>query len=90
MHSMLETAWMNTVQQVPAGRSILVTSDHGYIYFGPSRSSQAQASALTSSANGAAIESRRDGAIRAYPEVEPRANIASPSRGVKIGAGRRA
>jgi len=34
MHAMLETAWLNTVQQVPAGRTILVTSDHGYVYFG--------------------------------------------------------
>jgi hypothetical protein len=34
IHALLETAWLNTVQQVPAGRSILVTSDHGYVYFG--------------------------------------------------------
>ncbi|MGC8989028.1 MAG: hypothetical protein ACP5MD_02800 [Verrucomicrobiia bacterium] len=35
MHILLETAWMNTVQQIPHGRTILVTSDHGYVYFGP-------------------------------------------------------
>jgi hypothetical protein len=35
MHTLLETAWMNTVQQIPAGRTILITSDHGYVYFGP-------------------------------------------------------
>lgn len=34
MHAMLETAWVNTVQQLPPNRTILVTSDHGYIYFG--------------------------------------------------------
>lgn len=34
MHTVLETAWLNTVQQIPAGRQILVTSDHGYVYFG--------------------------------------------------------
>jgi len=34
IHAMLETAWLNTVQQVPTGRTILVTSDHGYVYFG--------------------------------------------------------
>jgi hypothetical protein len=34
MHAMLETAWLNTVQQIPTGRTILVTSDHGYVYFG--------------------------------------------------------
>lgn len=30
----LKTAWTNTVQQIPAGRRILVTSDHGYVFFG--------------------------------------------------------
>jgi hypothetical protein len=30
----LDTAWQNTVQQIPRGRPILVTSDHGYIFFG--------------------------------------------------------
>jgi len=34
LHTILETAWVNTVQQVPAGRQVLVTSDHGYVYFG--------------------------------------------------------
>lgn len=34
IHAQLETAWMNTVQQIPPGRRILVTSDHGYIFFG--------------------------------------------------------
>lgn len=31
---LLETAWLNTVQQIPRGRKILVTSDHGYVYLG--------------------------------------------------------
>ncbi len=34
IHKMLETAWQNTVQQIPKGRKILITSDHGYVYFG--------------------------------------------------------
>ena len=32
IHARFETAWMNTVQQVPRRRPILVTSDHGYIF----------------------------------------------------------
>jgi hypothetical protein len=34
MHAILETAWLNTVQQIPVGRLTLITSDHGYVYFG--------------------------------------------------------
>jgi len=34
IHTLLESAWMNTVQQIPKGRTVLVTSDHGYVYFG--------------------------------------------------------
>jgi len=34
IHSLLETAWLNTIQQVPKGRQILITSDHGYVFFG--------------------------------------------------------
>lgn len=34
MHSLLETAWINIVQQIPRGRKIVITSDHGYVYFG--------------------------------------------------------
>lgn len=34
MHTLLETAWINIVQQIPKSRTILVTSDHGYVYFG--------------------------------------------------------
>lgn len=35
LHRRLEAVWRNTVQAVPAGRTILVTSDHGYVFFGP-------------------------------------------------------
>ena len=35
---MLETVWMRTVQKVPPSRPVLVTSDHGYIFLGPSLS----------------------------------------------------
>ena len=34
IHRRLESVWRNTVQAIPAGRAILVTSDHGYVYFG--------------------------------------------------------
>jgi hypothetical protein len=34
LQALLETAWQNTVQQIPPDRSILVTSDHGYIFLG--------------------------------------------------------
>jgi hypothetical protein len=30
----LEAVWRNTVQAIPPGRRIVVTSDHGYIFFG--------------------------------------------------------
>ncbi len=30
----LKTAWTNTVQQIPKPRRILITSDHGYVFFG--------------------------------------------------------
>ena len=32
----LKAAWANTVQQIPSGRRILITSDHGYVFFGSS------------------------------------------------------
>jgi hypothetical protein len=34
IHAMFETAWMNTVQRIKGKRRIVVTSDHGYIFFG--------------------------------------------------------
>lgn len=34
LQTYLDTAWQNTVQQIPRGRPILITSDHGYIFFG--------------------------------------------------------
>ena len=34
IHAMFETAWMNTVQRIKGKRRIIVTSDHGYIFFG--------------------------------------------------------
>ncbi len=33
-HELIPTIWKYTVQAVPAGMPIVVTSDHGYIYFG--------------------------------------------------------
>jgi len=32
IHTQFAAAWMNTVQQIPRGRPIVVTSDHGYIF----------------------------------------------------------
>ncbi|TFH14331.1 MAG: hypothetical protein E4H02_10110 [Lentisphaerales bacterium] len=34
MQALYDAAWKNTVMQVPRGRRIVVTSDHGYIFFG--------------------------------------------------------
>jgi hypothetical protein len=34
MYIRLETAWMNTVQQIRGKSRIIITSDHGYIFFG--------------------------------------------------------
>lgn len=34
MFSMYDTAWKHTVMQVPRHRRIIITSDHGYIFFG--------------------------------------------------------
>lgn len=34
IHTMFETAWMNTVQRIKGKKKIVITSDHGYIFFG--------------------------------------------------------
>jgi hypothetical protein len=34
IHAMFETAWMNTVQRIKGKKRIVITSDHGYIFFG--------------------------------------------------------
>jgi len=34
IHAMFETAWMNTVQRIKGKARIVITSDHGYIFFG--------------------------------------------------------
>lgn len=34
LHRRLQAVWRNTVQAVPRARPILITSDHGYVYFG--------------------------------------------------------
>ncbi len=34
MHAMFETAWMHTVQRIQKKKKIVVTSDHGYVFFG--------------------------------------------------------
>jgi len=34
LHRRMEAVWRNTVQAVPPRRTILVTSDHGYVFFG--------------------------------------------------------
>jgi hypothetical protein len=33
MQKLYDTAWRNTVMQIPRGRRIVITSDHGYIFF---------------------------------------------------------
>jgi len=34
IHDQFETAWMNTVQSIKGKNNIIITSDHGYIFFG--------------------------------------------------------
>jgi len=34
IHKLLDSAWKNTVMQVPRERQVIITSDHGYIFFG--------------------------------------------------------
>jgi hypothetical protein len=34
IHAMFETAWMSTVQRIKGKGKIVITSDHGYIFFG--------------------------------------------------------
>jgi len=34
LHLMFETAWVNTVQRILSKKKIIITSDHGYIFFG--------------------------------------------------------
>jgi len=34
MQKLYDTAWKNTVMQIPRGKRIVLTSDHGYIFFG--------------------------------------------------------
>ncbi len=34
IHMQFETAWMNTVQQIKGKSKIIITSDHGYVFFG--------------------------------------------------------
>lgn len=34
MKNLFDAAWRNTVMQIPRGRRIVITSDHGYIFFG--------------------------------------------------------
>lgn len=34
IHVQFETAWMNTVQQIKGKDRIIITSDHGYLFFG--------------------------------------------------------
>ncbi len=34
IHALFETAWINTVQSIKGKEKIIITSDHGYIFFG--------------------------------------------------------
>jgi hypothetical protein len=47
LNQTLKAAWTNTVQQIPKNRRILVTSDHGYVFFGPGLSLPRQNAELT-------------------------------------------
>jgi len=47
LNQTLKAAWTNTVQQIPKNRPVLVTSDHGYVFFGPGLSLPRQNAELT-------------------------------------------
>ncbi len=34
IHAFFETVWMNTVQQIKGKKTLVITSDHGYVFFG--------------------------------------------------------
>ena len=34
IHIQFETAWINTVQQIKGKKNLIITSDHGYVFFG--------------------------------------------------------
>jgi len=62
----LKSAWISTVQQIPKGRKILVTSDHGYVYFGPGMSftrNQAEIRPLTQFFGGERAKETRPGDV---------------------------
>jgi hypothetical protein len=40
IHELFETAWINTVQQLKGRKTVIITSDHGYIYFGTGTDAQ--------------------------------------------------
>ncbi len=46
MLRLYDTVWRNIVMQIPAHYQIIITSDHGYIFFGPGLDSHFQSDAL--------------------------------------------
>lgn len=88
IHVVLETAWLNTVQQVPGRRRILVTSDHGYVYFGAALSfprSNQELRPLTQYLGGERFKRLGDGELT--PTDSPDLAI-YPERGVAVLRGR--
>jgi hypothetical protein len=69
---LFETAWKNTVMQVPRGYRIILTSDHGYIFFGAGLSSNRRSNA------GDVVDQDRS---KRFAENEP---LPAPDRDLQI------
>jgi len=72
IHTQFESAWMNTVQQIPRGRKILVTSDHGYVFFGSNLSfarNNAAVRPLTQLMGGERFYRLDSGDVPAHPDL---------------------
>lgn len=86
IHTLFELAWMNTVQQIPRGRKILVTSDHGYVFFGSNLSfarNNAAVRPLTQLMGGERFYRLDSGDVPAHPDL-----AVLPHRGVAMIRGR--
>jgi hypothetical protein len=73
----LEQAWKRTVQAVPPDRTVLVTSDHGYIFLGPGMSDHGLKG----------VDRMLDG--KRFRFFEPNESLPETGNGLWVDAGRR-
>lgn len=71
-HELIPTIWKYTVQAIPPGMPIVVTSDHGYVYFGPNlesgRSTASEAPGLLNQRRSRTFEA--DEALPNHPDLQ--------------------